>query len=120
MDIDEFYDADPRRRESDEKDFGTEWQDPDDPNDLWSLHWVEATGELYRMREPKRQYFMPSHEAVNPQRKVKDADLTVEVIGHVADGEAVERILGDWQMLMGQPDGLRTVHARLTTAGDES
>ena len=115
MDIDEFYDADPRRRDSDEEDFGVQWQDPHDPDDLWSLHWVKETGELYRMREPKRTWF----PGMNLERKVKDRDLTVEVIGRVPGQDDLRRVLGDWERLMRDPDGLKTVVARLGADGHE-
>ncbi len=50
MDIEEFYDADPRRRESDEIEFGREWKDANGMRT--ELSWVAATGELYAMAEP--------------------------------------------------------------------
>ena len=50
MDIEEFYDADPRRRESEEIEFGREWSDASGMRT--ELSWVAATGELYTMAEP--------------------------------------------------------------------
>ena len=50
MDIEEFYDADPRRRESEEIEFGREWSDASGMRT--ELSWVAATGELYAMAEP--------------------------------------------------------------------
>ena len=50
MDIDEFYEADPRRRASAELELGTEWLDAD--NVRHELNYVEDTGELYVLREP--------------------------------------------------------------------
>ena len=50
MDIDEFYEADPRRRQSAELELGTEWLDED--NVRHELNYVEDTGELYVLREP--------------------------------------------------------------------
>jgi hypothetical protein len=51
-----------------ERDLGMEVAGPDDPDDLWSLHWIDATGELYRMRVPKSQNVMPSRETESTQR----------------------------------------------------
>ena len=50
MDIDEFYEADPRRRASAELELGTEWVDKDGVRH--ELNYVEDTGELYVLREP--------------------------------------------------------------------
>ncbi len=50
MDIDEFYEGDPRRRASAELELGTEWMDAD--NVRHELNYVEDTGELYVLREP--------------------------------------------------------------------
>ena len=50
MDIDEFYEADPRRRSSAELELGTEWLDADGIRH--ELNYVEDTGELYVLREP--------------------------------------------------------------------
>ena len=43
MDIDEFYEADPRRRASAELELGTEWMDRDGVRH--ELNYVEDTGE---------------------------------------------------------------------------
>ncbi len=50
MDIDEFYEGDPRRRASAELELGTDWMDAD--NVRHELNYVEDTGELYVLREP--------------------------------------------------------------------
>ena len=50
MDIEEFYEADERRRRSEEIELGTEWLDADGVR--YELSWVADTGELYVMREP--------------------------------------------------------------------
>ena len=50
MDIEEFYDADPRRRESEEVAFGHEWTDAD--GGRYEVMWVADTGEVYAMFEP--------------------------------------------------------------------
>ncbi len=50
MDIEQFYSADERRRESEEIELGTEWHDSTGAR--YELSWVVATGELYMMLEP--------------------------------------------------------------------
>ena len=50
MDIDEFYEADPRRRASAELELGSEWLEQDGVRH--ELNYVEDTGELYVLREP--------------------------------------------------------------------
>ncbi len=50
MDIEEFYEADERRRRSEEVEIGTDWHDADGAR--YELSWVADTGELYVMREP--------------------------------------------------------------------
>ena len=50
MDIEEFYEADERRRRSEEIELGTEWHDRDGVR--YEVSWVADTGELYVMREP--------------------------------------------------------------------
>jgi hypothetical protein len=45
--LDAYYDADQRRRRSNETDFGTTWRDGIATSAIWRLSWVEATGEVY-------------------------------------------------------------------------
>jgi len=52
VDIEEFYDADPRRRSGEDRQFGLGWRDADDEHSLWDLYWNSGSGELYLMRKP--------------------------------------------------------------------
>ena len=52
MDIEEFYDADPRRRSGEDRQFGLGWSDTADERSLWDLYWNSGSGELYLMRKP--------------------------------------------------------------------
>ena len=52
MDIEEFYDADPRRRSGEDRQFGLGWRDAADEHSLWDLYWNSGSGELYLMRKP--------------------------------------------------------------------
>ena len=52
MDIEEFYDADPRRRSGEDRQYGLGWSDTADERSLWDLYWNSGSGELYLMRKP--------------------------------------------------------------------
>jgi hypothetical protein len=52
VDIEEFYDADPRRRSGEDRQFGLGWRDAEDEHSLWDLYWNSGSGELYLMRKP--------------------------------------------------------------------
>ena len=52
MDIEEFYDTDPRRRSGEDRQFGLNWTDTADEHNLWDLYWNSGSGELYLMRKP--------------------------------------------------------------------
>ena len=98
MDIEEFYDQDPRRRASEEVEFGREWYEGEM---RFEIAWVADTGELYAMAEPY------------DRRGVSTESVTVEVLAIVDDREAVESMLSGWQEAMSQTDSLAWVRARV-------
>ena len=51
VDIEEYYDADPRRRDAEERAFGSDWNLTDEPHHRWDLFWNSGTGELYLITE---------------------------------------------------------------------
>jgi hypothetical protein len=113
MDIEEFYDADPRRRESDETEFGREWADANGTRT--ELSWVAATGELYAMAEPAEPVFM------DPIGDTRVPDLptelvTVEILGVVTDRAELERILAGWEDAMNGRNSIEWVRERLRAA----
>ena len=59
MNIEDFYSADERRRQSAEIELGTNWFDA--KGNRYELSWVEDTGELYTMLElvPEADSFTP-------------------------------------------------------------
>jgi hypothetical protein len=104
MDIEEFYDQDPRRQASDEVEFGREWYE----NDLrFEVAWVADTGEVYAMAEPS-----PSRRGISTQ------SVTVEVLAVLQQRDAVESALTGWQDAMSQPDSLAWVRARVGGGAD--
>ena len=114
MDIEEFYDADPRRRESEETEFGREWSDA---NGLRTeLSWVADTGELYAMAEPAGAVEM---DPVGDTR-VDDLPtelLTVEILATIPDRAELDRILTGWEDAMNGTNSLEWVRQRLRDAG---
>ena len=86
MDIEEFYEADERRRRSAEIELGLDWHDVHDVR--YELNWVQDTGELYVMREP------------NPAGSVHGTalDMAAWLKFHLSEGLA--------------PDGTRLVSAK--------
>jgi hypothetical protein len=114
MDIEQFYDADPRRRASDEVEFGQDWTDGSGVRN--ELSWIADTGELYLMREPNAPIDMdPVGDEV-----VEDLDtnqLVVEVLGAVQGREAVDALLAGWEQEMPKRGSLDWVRSRVAQAG---
>jgi hypothetical protein len=99
MDIDEFYEADPRRRASAELELGTEWRDANGVRH--ELNYVEDTGELYVLREPWPHEvgdpFGGVHFSISPG---SEHTMTVHVIAHIDTVDQVHKILDGWQDVM--------------------
>jgi hypothetical protein len=116
MDIDEFYEGDPRRRRSAELELGGEWMDADDVRH--ELNYVEDTGELYVLREPaphvNEDPFGGLYVSASPDY---DHKMTVHVIAKIATKVDVHRILDGWQEAMKTPDGANWLGERLRGAG---
>jgi len=91
MTIDEFYDADPRRRASDEDEFGIDWTDADGV--AYEVCWVRDTGELF---------LVEATDGVN-----------VEVLGFFPERWHVEQVLDDWQTVMLRPNSVEWVRERV-------
>jgi hypothetical protein len=114
MDIEEFYDADPRRRSSEELEFGREWSDA--AGGRTELSWVADTGELYAMAEPSEPVYMdPVGDTVVPQLDTKF--ITVEVLGIVNDRERLDQLLSGWEDAMSGENSIQWVRDRLAQAG---
>jgi hypothetical protein len=115
MDIEQFYSADERRRQSAEVEFGTNWFDA--KGSRYELSWVEDTCELYAMFEP-----VPEVDVWTPFGDAEVSDvavdtLTVLILGKVDAREDVERILAGWEDRMTQPEGVEWIAAQLEAAG---
>ncbi|HET9733140.1 MAG TPA: hypothetical protein VFP54_10735 [Acidimicrobiales bacterium] len=115
MDIEGFYAADERRRSSEEVELGREWRD--EGGHRYELSWVADTGELYAMLEPSGGEWVDPFGDMWPVGSVRTGELSVAVLGVVADRATLERLLDGWQEAMGRPDGIRWVAERLSAAG---
>jgi hypothetical protein len=116
VDIDEFYEADPRRRASAEIELGTEWQDTQGVR--YELNYVEDTGELYVMQEPPPQGwedpFGGFHTTVRAGYEDK---LVVRVVAKIDSVDLMHSILAGWQDAMAGADRIGWVADRLRAAG---
>jgi hypothetical protein len=101
MDIEEFYDQDPRRRASDEIEFGREWSEG---GLRFEVSWVADTGEVYVMGEPYSR------------REISTESVTVEVLGVINGQDAINSTLAGWQEAMAKPDSLAWVRERVAGA----
>jgi hypothetical protein len=114
MDIEEFYDADERRRRSEEIELGTDWHDAQGVR--YEVSWVADTGELYVMREPSSRMVEDPFGDVFPASVPVDA-LTVAVVGRIEDRDRLEQILDGWEDAMPMPDSVSWLANRLREAG---
>jgi hypothetical protein len=115
MDIEQFYSADERRRQSAEVEFGNNWFDV--KGNRYEVSWVEDTGELYAMLE-----LVPEADSWTPFGDVEVEDVAVDslvvtILGTVATRTEVEALLAGWADHMSGPDGVHWVADRLQAAG---
>ncbi len=115
MDIEQYYSADERRRQSAEVEFGTNWFDA--KGSRYELSWVEDTGELYAMLEP-----VPEADVWTPFGDIEVEDVAVDSLavvelGTIATRAEVERILDGWEQHMAQPEGVEWIAEQLRAAG---
>ncbi len=116
MDIEQFYSADERRRQSAEIEFGNNWFDA--KGSRYELSWVEDTGRalrharagprgghldaVRRRRGRGRQGRLPGGDGARPTSPTRDE---------------VEQLLEGWAEQMAEPDGVHWVAERLQAAG---
>ena len=116
MNIENFYNADPRRRHSEELEFGTDWLEG---GARTQVSWVEATGELYAMRDPLGglQTDVIGDMRVTP---VAGEELTVEVLGVVSGRDGIAAVMSGWEAAMPAGDNsLSWVRDRIANADTE-
>lgn len=112
MDIEEFYDADPRRRESEEIEYGRDWSDASGTR--VEVSYVVDTGELYSMQEPNAPIYM------DPVGDTIEQDLPMEALGVVVlavipTRDEVDRLLDGWQQAMTGPNSIEWVRGKVAS-----
>jgi hypothetical protein len=120
VDIEEFYDADPRRRDSAELELGQDWHDAHGVR--FELSWVETTGELYVMREPVPKGWATPFGGIHVRgTHSTDEDeiegMTVSIVGVLASRDRVEALLEGWEDAMAATDSIGWLVERLHGAG---
>jgi hypothetical protein len=115
MDIEQFYSADERRRQSAEVEFGNNWFDA--TGNRYELSWVEDTGELYAMLE-----VIPEADSWTPFGDIEVESLPVDrlvvnVVGNIPTLAEVESILAGWADHMATTDGIAWVATQLQEHG---
>ncbi|MGZ8734346.1 MAG: hypothetical protein ACXW1M_04105 [Acidimicrobiia bacterium] len=111
VDIEQFYEEDPRRRASEESEFGRDWHDGDGVR--YEISWVRDTGELYAMSEPAGSIISDGLGDENIVPMAANLVL-VEVLGTIDAAEEVQQVLSGWPEAMTGPDSLAWVRDRLT------
>jgi hypothetical protein len=115
VNIEEFYEADPRRRRSEELEFGIEWTEG---TTRCSVAWIATTGELYLMREP---YGAVGGSGIGDTwvSDVPTDQLVVEPLGVIEGKDAVEAVMSGWPDAMMQPNSIEWVRSRVANAASE-
>ncbi|MBM3670997.1 MAG: hypothetical protein FJW86_02240 [Actinobacteria bacterium] len=96
--IDDFYEGDPAREDSEESQFGAEWTD--DEGVQCEVSWIHDTEELYLMRAPKWMPFMVEVLDVLPK----------EEVGHLLRG---------WETAMPTANSVQWVRDRLAAQAEQ-
>jgi hypothetical protein len=86
-----------------EVDFGVWWTDDGITWPHWRVSWVQATGELYAIR----------------QVGSGGRGLEIRILGVERDEQELERRLEGWPEACGPPDGLQWITARLVPIESE-
>ena len=110
MDIEEFYDANPVRRSSEEFEFGRDWSDAE--GNRGEISWIQDTGELYVMIAPVEPIVTDpvGDEFVQP---LPTEAVSVEVLRVIPTLEGVEELLTGWDAAISQSQSLDWVRDRL-------
>jgi hypothetical protein len=115
VDIEEFYDENPKRRASEEFEFGRDWSDSD--GDRCEVSWVKDTGELYVMGAPVEPIVADGAGDEFLQR-LPTKSVVVSVLAVVPTREAVEQALAGWSDAMAEPNSIVWVRDRIAHRSD--
>ena len=111
MDIEEFYDQDERRRESEELELGGAWRDA--AGHCYELNYVNDTGEVYLMAMPDAEMIEDPFGDIAVDSEEPLEDLTVEVIAVVPTTDELHQAISGWEQEMAKPTSLEWVRAAL-------
>jgi len=109
MDIEQFYDANEQRRESEELELGAEWRDGD--GNVFELNFVIDTGELYLMAMPGAEMIEDPFGDIAVDQDEPVEDLTVEVIAVVPTTDELHQAIAGWEQEMTKPASAEWVRA---------
>lgn len=118
--LESFY-ANPARSGSREMRFGSGWRSRNYGFFEFTVFWIQNTRELCALRSPIRhvrsdgmfsRFFLglPPHAEV---QKLKDAELTVEVLGRLNE-EHLLAVLSDWKDHQEDADGFEWIRSKVS------
>ena len=114
MNIEEFYDQDERRRESEEIELGNAWLDASGRR--CELSYVVETGEVYLMSAPPVEVLEDAFGDMAVDKEPVEA-LIVDVIAIVPSSAELRRALEGWEDAMQKPSSVEWLQSRLATFG---
>jgi hypothetical protein len=114
VNIAEFYDGDPRRRPSDEVALGDAWTRSDDPHATFRASWIEATGEVFLVREPHPGGLFARYLDELRIDQADVDDLVVTVAGIVPTRSDLDRVTAGWADAMTGTDSVGWLQAAVT------
>jgi hypothetical protein len=109
MDIEDFYDANEQRRESEEHEFGAEWRDA--AGNVYELNFVVDTGEVYLMAMPGAEMIEDPFGDIAVDQNEPIGDLTVEVIAVVPTIDELHAAIAGWEQEMTKPGSVDWLRA---------
>jgi hypothetical protein len=112
VNIEEFYDADERRRESQELELGNDWSDA--AGQLFDLSYVVATGELYLMAAPDAEVFEDTFGDTGTLPEPVEA-LAVEILAVVPTVDELHQLLHGWEDAMGDQGSTEWLRSKVRT-----
>jgi hypothetical protein len=120
VDIEDFYDADPRRRSSPELELGRDWHDAHGIR--YELSWIEDTGELYVVREPVPAGWATPFGGIHVRHAHSTDEqeiegMTVAVLGVVPTRAEIDSVVSGWEDVMSRPNSVDWLVGRLRQAG---
>jgi hypothetical protein len=113
MDIEEFYDGDERRRESEELELGNDWHDA--VGHRYVLSYVESTGELYLMAAPDADALEDGFGDIVVDSSEPVEGLTVQVVAVIPTTDDLHRVLDGWQDAMSSPSSTDWLREKVAT-----